>query len=161
MPHWTLEEEELLRELYPTADSSELERIFRRKLSAIIYKANSLNLKRKRYWTEEEINTLVRLYPHTDTGELAKVLGRSVFSVRNKAARLNLAKVNRCPPKRWTAEEINLLRRLYPITSAKDLVQVFGRSTGAIRAKAWDLKLKKTRERGKVLQEKPVSGKKE
>ncbi|MGI6576083.1 MAG: hypothetical protein ACOX3A_09700 [bacterium] len=143
MPHWTQSEEELLRELYPTAESAELEKIFGRKLSAIIYKANSLNLKRDRYWDEDEIQTLIRLYPHTDTKELAKVLGRSIYSVRNKAARLRLSKVNRSLPRRWTPEEIKLLQELYPSTSTKDLVKIFNRSPVAIRAKAWDLKLKK------------------
>ncbi|HHY37097.1 MAG TPA: hypothetical protein GX518_05340 [Firmicutes bacterium] len=145
MPHWTPEEEKLLRELYPTADSAELERIFGRKLSAIIYKANSLNLKRERYWKEEEIEILKEMYPSSDTEEVARRLKRSVFSIRNKAARLGLTKSNRSAPKRWSGEEIELLRQLYPTKATKELVAVFGRSAGAIRAKAWDLKLKKKR----------------
>lgn len=162
MPHWTPDEEKLLRELYPTADSAELERIFGRKLSAIIYKANSLNLKRERYWKEEEVETLRRMYPGSDTEELARILKRSVFSIRNKAARLGLTKINRSAPKRWSEEEINLLHQLYPTRATKELVEIFGRSAGAIRAKAWDLQLKKKRGRGKEhLQGEPPRGKKE
>ena len=162
MPHWTPEEEKHLRELYPTADSAELERIFGRKLSAIIYKANSLNLKRERYWKEEEVEILKRMYPSCDTEEVALKLGRSVFSIRNKAARLGLTKINRSAPKRWSEEEIKLLLQLYPKRPTKELVEIFGRSAGAIRAKAWDLKLKKKRgqERGN-LQGEPSPGKKE
>lgn len=145
MPHWTPKEEELLREIYPTAESIELERVFKRRISAITYKANSLNLKRERYWKEEEVETLTDLYPTTDTEKLAEILGRSIYSIRNKAARLNLGKINRSAPKRWTAAEINLLRELYPKTVTKNLVAVFDRSPGAIRAKAWDLGIKKER----------------
>ena len=151
MPPWTPEEEALLRELYPTADSIKLEQIFKRRLSAIIYKANSLNLKRDRYWDKDELETLIKLYPTTDTKKVAEILGRSIYSIRNKAARLRLTKVNRHPPKRWTEAEIKLLRELYPTKMTKELVEVFGRSAGAIRAKAWDLQIK--REKGKQPEE--------
>ncbi len=143
MPPWTPEEEELLRRLYPTAESAKLEEVFRRKLSAITYKANSLNLKRERYWKGEEVKILSDLYPTTNTEKLAKLLGRSTYSIRNKAARLGLGKLNRSAPKRWTEAEINLLEELYPTRVTKDLTAIFNRTPGAIRAKAWDLKIRK------------------
>ena len=47
---------------------------------------------------------------------------------------------------KWSKQDLEKFRQLYPITINKDLVPVFNRNVTAIRTKAFELGIKKTKE---------------
>ena len=47
---------------------------------------------------------------------------------------------------KWSKQDLEKFRQLYPITINKDLVSVFNRNVTAIRTKAFELGIKKTKE---------------
>ena len=53
---------------------------------------------------------------------------------------------NRYPKSTWTGEETNNLKKLFPITTTRDLSKIFNRTCGSITQAASRLKLKKTKE---------------
>jgi hypothetical protein len=47
---------------------------------------------------------------------------------------------------RWSKQDLEKLMQLYPVTINKDLVPVFNRNVTAIRTKAYELGIQKTKE---------------
>lgn len=146
---WTKEEVELLKKVYPTKSKKELEKLFQRNMSAITFKANHLNLKRQQYWTKKEEEYLVNNYAKYSDEELSIKLNRSIPGIRNKASRLGLRKNYKKPRARpWSQKEIKKLKELYPISSKEDLEKIFNRSINAIRNKAFQLNIKRSKKKG-------------
>lgn len=52
--------------------------------------------------------------------------------------------------KRWSCEEEQLLKELYPVTYAKDLINIFDRSISGIMSKARKLNIKRNYSNGKI-----------
>jgi hypothetical protein len=98
------------------------------------------------HWTNADVAVLKQSYATEPTTRIARRLDRSVAAIRTKAEELGLSKprniseASRC----WTDEQISLLREIYPVTPAKDLMNLFNRSSSRIRSKAAELGLHKT-----------------
>jgi len=165
---WTEEEIQLLKKLYPIKFNREIASILGRSIYSIEKQANRLGLKKKpivfkkgtikmlrknemKPWSKKDIEKLKRLYPNLPTDEVAKILGRTVKAVKHKAYALGIKKqrdyfvrngkkINR---KRWTDEEIKILRELYPKESAKSIAKKLGRPVNSIWIKAERLGLTK------------------
>ena len=54
-----------------------------------------------------------------------------------------MAKKRRAPSKPWTAEELSLLRELYPSSPIPELAQKLGRSVASVKHRAYSLGVKR------------------
>jgi len=99
-------------------------------------------------WTPEELKALRLAYGSSTPATLQRLLpGRSAEEIDAKAAELAIARNKaafhgRKMP-RWTAEEIEELRRLHPTTSNRAIALALGKSAKAVASKAHQLGLKK------------------
>jgi hypothetical protein len=108
-------------------------------------------------WTRAEIADFKRIYGTRRDEDLARIFGRSEREIRELAQKKRLCKdkaflrklhgrpSTRMP--RWTAEELEILRREYPDRSNVELARRLGRSEKSIVSKAHNLGLKKSSER--------------
>jgi hypothetical protein len=108
-------------------------------------------------WTREEIRELRRVYGTRSDEDLAVIFGRNVESVQRVARKFCLAKdkafqrrlagegATRMP--RWSNEELELLRKLYPEEPNLGIAQRLNRSVKSIVSKAHHLGLRKELER--------------
>jgi hypothetical protein len=129
---WTQEKIKLLRENYPTEEWDVLLEILHPfNKEDITTKAYKLKIKRliNAEYSEEEIEILKDKYHLLPTKELMKLLPyRSEFSIATKANKLGL--VSR---EKWTQEDLNKLKQLYPTTSNTELAKIFNRSEISIQ----------------------------
>ncbi len=155
---WTAVEIQKLKKYLGVAEDEILARILGRTVEEV--KAQVLDLGRIRLdgdWTQEETAELKRLYGTRTDEDIAIIFGRPTRSVVRKAEELCLAKdkafvrrvagtpSTRMP--RWTAEEIELLKRYYPDHSNLDIAQMLNRSVKSVVSKAHNIGLKKNRNR--------------
>lgn len=108
-------------------------------------------------WTPDEVAELKRIYGTRTDEDIAVIFGRSVESVQRLATRLCLAKDKAFLRKlvgtaatvmpRWTDEDIERLKELYPEHSNLEIAQKLGRSVKSVVSKAHNLGLKKDRAR--------------
>jgi hypothetical protein len=108
-------------------------------------------------WTQAEIAEFKRLYGTRTDEDMALIFGRSVESVKRLGARYCLAKdkafvrrltgssATRMP--RWSDEEVEKLKDMYPRMSNLDIAQDLNRSVKSVVSKAHNLGLKKEAER--------------
>lgn len=88
-------------------------------------------------WTQEEEKYLREHYPYTLNSVLAKELSTTLSSVKNKAVKLKLYKSPGFHgKKKWTKDECDLLRELYPESGMKALCRLFNASEEAIKLRA-------------------------
>lgn len=97
---WTMEETELLKQLYPVRPISEVAKKLGRTIPSVQHKAYSLGVKTRRYveklWTAEELQLIRKLYPtSTSALKIAEKIGRPLGAVRQKAYNLGLSLGNR------------------------------------------------------------------
>jgi len=105
------------------------------------------------HWGREEIARFKRIYGARSDSDLAKIFSKSVESIQQLAKRYRLAKdkaflkktkgegATRMP--RWSAEELDLLRKLYANTSNLEIADRLDRSVKSIVSKAHHIGLKK------------------
>jgi len=104
-------------------------------------------------WTREEIARFKRLYGTRTDEDLSRIFGRALDSIRRQAVKYSLAKdkaflrklngeaSTRMP--RWSDEELQTLREMYPNCSNLDIAQKLDRSVKSVVSKAHNLGLKK------------------
>jgi hypothetical protein len=96
-----------------------------------------------RKWTDKDVALLKELHPECPLTEIAKRLDRTVSAITGKAHYLGIKRKSHLD-KLWTAEELQLLRQLYPThENIQDMAEKIGRSPAVVRAKAYDLGLSK------------------
>jgi hypothetical protein len=142
--HWTDEEKDLLRWMYPSAafpHNKILAQFPGRSLTAIRRQASRMNVaerKDHKPWTEEETQFMIDQYASTPMDEIKAALpDRNAGTIRAKAHRLGIVRQVRGNP--WTAQEERTLRRLYPnanLTGDEIAAAIPGRTWGAIRKRA-------------------------
>jgi DNA-binding CsgD family transcriptional regulator len=160
---WTQKEEDLLKKLYPDKFNFELVEIFGRTIGGIFGKANYFGLTKKwrelgpsrfqdrKRWSEKELKRLKKLFPIMSIVQLQKHFPiRSKAAITKKALLLGLRKTymkSSSPPEK---AYLNLLRdqkeiliKLYPTTSNKEIAKLLGRSVFAIKTQAQKLGLHK------------------
>lgn len=118
-------------------------------------------------WTQDEIAEFKRLYGTRTDDDLAIIFGRTLESVKRLGARYCLAKdkafvrkltgsaATRMP--RWSGEEIERLKELYPISSNLEIAQKLNRSVKSVVSKAHNLGLKKEADRLREMGRENVS----
>jgi len=161
---WTGKEEDLLRKLYPDTFTRELEEYFGRSSAAIIAKARKLGVRKnwRKYdpfldynhkpWTKKEVKLLKKLYARYSNDELKQYFPkRTPDTIQRKANNLGLRKKylhHFEKPKNYDAKlwlkQKELLKKLYPTTSNKELAVKLGRTKEAVDNMAWKMGLHKT-----------------
>ena len=103
------------------------------------YMLTIINDEDSRYWTEIEIAYLKENYYGYGAGpKCAEYLNKPVNLINEKARKLGLA--NECP--NWTAAELDILFKYYPIEGTKVYKRISKHSEAACRAKALQLKIR-------------------
>ncbi|MAB79641.1 MAG: hypothetical protein CMJ89_09860 [Planctomycetes bacterium] len=120
-----------------------------------------------REWTWEEIRTLKRIYGSHSLGTLSLVFGRSEEDVRSMAGKhalgrnkASLRKLNgqgRIGMPRWTATELTVIKKEYPLRSNLEIARKLKRSIGSVVSKGHRLGLKKDPSRLKSMGRENVS----
>lgn len=91
------------------------------------------------YYSEGERTTLCKLYPTAPQEQvLAALPGRHWKSISKQASRLKLRR-ELGQESTWTAEEEALLREMYPTQGSQAVAQLVGRTTQAVRSRAFRL----------------------
>lgn len=104
-----------------------------------------------RAWTPDDIVVLRRNYGSKNATWLSSTLDRTTEDVEAKADELRLAKDKlrfkgtRMP--RWTAAEIDVLRKRYPTRANLEIASELGRSVKSVVSKAHALSLRKDEQR--------------
>jgi hypothetical protein len=143
---WTEEEDNILREYYPTNDytSSDIGKMVGRGASAVRARATKLGLtKPSGNWTKEQDNIIRRFYPDKTVTltEIALMINKKAMEVKTRAGEL---KVKRDTA--WTKEEVKKLSELYvDMDLDVDTLDKYfvGRSIKSIKSKAKSLKLRR------------------
>ena len=109
-PKWTEEEDNILREHYPTMRKKVADLLPERTEAACAIRAAHLKIAAHGPWTEQEDEVLREIYP--DIGdEVSKYLpNRSRNACRKRAAELQIPHVHGT----WTKSEDDILRTYYP-----------------------------------------------
>lgn len=105
---------------------------------------------RKKRWERRELLKLCEVYGSTEDSDLADRFRCTVEDIERQAVALALQK-NKAHPSfkgqmrmpRWTDEEKQRLRRLYPGTRNLDVALELGRSVKSVVSKAHSMGLKK------------------
>lgn len=106
--HWSENDLDLLKRLYPTQSNAEIAKKLKRTKSSVDKKAHELALRkekgyrstiaaqnnalRKNSWRADEVAKLKKLFNKHTYAELASIFGRNAQSVQSKATRLGLWK---------------------------------------------------------------------
>lgn len=151
---WTGEDDLRLREGFGVLELSSLCLVLGRTEAEVAERVQQMraSLRSDGRWNRFEIGLLKRLYGSRSDQDLVVCLSRPLDQIRAKAAELCLSKdkgylakvgdqAQRMP--RWGAEEIGLLRDLYPTTSNLALAHRLQRSVASVANKANQLGLKK------------------
>lgn len=145
---WSEEEIKILEKAYPTALTTYevLSLLPDRTWQDVKSKVRSLGIKkqvktiRRGGWMPHEIAVLKDKYPLGGALEVQNLLPqRSTHNIHVKAFHLGIS----CQRLLWTENEENRLRQHYSETPVNQLMNELDRSYGAIRGKAWELRLKK------------------
>ena len=165
---WSGEEIEKLREYVGASPTEVIARVIGRSVTDVERQIEQLRaVRRSGRWSHDEIQRLRRVYGQRTDEDLVVILGRSVESIRRQAARYALAKdkafvrrlkgasSTRMP--RWTEEELDQLRELYPAESNLEIARRLSRTVKSVVSKAHHLGLKKDEERLREMGRQNVS----
>jgi hypothetical protein len=155
---WTANEVLDLRRYLGATTPEVIARVLARPLEEVQERIFELGrIRRDGTWSREELAEFKRIYGTRTDEDLSAIFGRSLEEVQRLADEHALAKdkafvrkmvgesATRMP--RWRAEELELLRREYPLLSNLDLARMLGRSVKSVVSKAHHLGLKKSSER--------------
>lgn len=116
----------------------------------------------QRRWTAAEIEFLKAKINEYSWDQLAIRFNRKLGSVRFKAASLNLiksdSKIKTFRKDGWTVENIELLKKLYPRNTCKEISLIIPKTAASIKTKAGELGLKKSRFQKSVISSRPNKG---
>lgn len=165
---WSAEDIEKLKEYLGASTTEVMGRVLGRSVADVERQIEVLRaVRRSGRWDHDEVQRLRRIYGQRTDDDLAVILGRSVDSIRRQAARFALAKdkafvrklkgasSTRMP--RWTEEELDRLRELYPAESNLEIARQLSRSVKSVVSKAHHLGLKKDEERLREMGRQNVS----
>lgn len=155
---WTAQDVRRLRQGLGITTEQVLAQVLHRDVAEVHSKILELGrIQQSGRWSRDELNELKRIYGTLTDEVLAHRFGRSVQAVQRQAQRLCLAKdkaflkslngtgTTRMP--RWTPEELDLLRELYPEHPNLEIAQRLRRSQKSVVSKAHHLGLRKAPER--------------
>lgn len=155
---WQPSELQELKDLLGRADLEVIARRLRRSQSELENRIELLRGSVKAHpWTSEEKQQLKRDYGSRTDRVLSLILAQPVQEIAAMAAELCLSKdktflhraegIEHVRMPRWSEEEIQRLRELYPDHRNEDIARILNRSTKSVVSKAHDLELKKSKDR--------------
>jgi transposase len=100
-------------------------------------------------WTITEINFIRIMYINFTRKDIAEKLGVSELKVRDTMKRYGISKPMQKPYRKWTPDEIEIIRRNYGTTSAKLLAAILGTTTHILWATVQRYGLTKRKRRRK------------
>lgn len=136
---WTEEQEQMIRELYPTLGAKKLSEKMGVDRVRLTDKALHMGVKfvdpNCINWTPELIQELHNCYLTEGPTQLSKRLGIRYYALITKARRLGIDSTRKCPPKdwKWTEERLAALRERYVDEGAEKLAKEFGITVDRIR----------------------------
>ena len=141
---WTDEEIRILKEYYISEGANISKRLQRHTIHSIRQKAKKLGIKQPYIWTDEKLAILKEYYPIEGMQVLKRLEGITKRQVQSVVYRYGLTVNNRKYTKSepWTEEEIELLKKHYPIIGSKVIKYLTNRTKDMIRFKANDLGIK-------------------
>lgn len=147
---WTEREDALLKKHYADLSREQLERLLKRSINSIRYRASVvLKLRRvdpkKLPWTKEEDRTLKRLFPSAGWSEIQRALkGRTIPSISSRARSIGLCR--RAPGRApWTKQDEEILRKNFSSVPRRKLAEMLGRTNAAINFHAQSMGLHRPR----------------
>lgn len=156
---WTEEEVRSLKRLLGAIEIPLVARMIGRSVEAIERKLVELavSLSAKPLSADETVR-FKRVFGTRTDEDLSIIFGRTVETVRSEARRLCLSKDKaflrratggqaKTKMPRWSDDELELLRELYPIHSNLVIAQRLGRSVKSVVSKAHNMRLKKDKAR--------------
>jgi hypothetical protein len=156
---WSAVDVARLKKLYGSVGTvDQWARIFKRPVSEIERKVKSFETEvKERPWTRESLATVKKFYGSRTNIDLELILGMPEKQIEDKAQELCMAKdkkfsssavsasaATRMP--RWTAEDVETLKRMHGTASNSEIAQHLSRTTKSITSKANALGLYKTAE---------------
>lgn len=165
---WTASEVMALRRYLGATSSEVIARILGRPVPEVNERIFELGrIQRGGSWQREELSEFKRIYGTRTDDDLSRIFGRTLAEIQKLAEEHALAKdkafvrklvggaATRMP--RWRDEELELLRRDYPVQSNLELARSLGRSVKSVVSKAHHLGLKKSTERLRTMGRENVS----
>ena len=165
---WTATEVMELRRYLGATSPEVIGRILGRSIVEVNERIFELGrIKRDGSWQREDLAEFKRIYGTRTDEDLSRIFGRSEDEIRRLADEHALAKdkafvrklvgeaATRMP--RWRDEELDILRRDYPVQSNLELARTLGRSVKSVVSKAHHLGLKKSTERLRIMGRENVS----
>lgn len=165
---WTATEVMELRRYLGATSPEVIARVLGRPVQEVTERIFDLGrIKRDDSWPREELAEFKRIYGTRTDEDLSRIFGRSLEEIHTLAEEHALAKdkafvrklageaATRMP--RWRDEELELLRRDYPVQSNLELARSLGRSVKSVVSKAHHLGLKKSTERLRTMGRENVS----
>ncbi len=157
---WNADQDRVLRQGYGVVELGDLAVILGRSPDEVRQRSIELrNARRNGSWSGRETARLKALYPGRSNDDLEVCLSRSAEEIECKALELCLRKDKgamlsgpgntRMP--RWTREEIEQLRQLYPTKQNLEIAREIGRSVTSVANKAHQLGLKKSDEIRRII----------
>ncbi len=165
---WTANEVLALKRYLGATSEEVIARVLRRDVKDVREQILELGrIRQEGDWSRDEIAELKRIYGTRTEKDLAVIFGRPESEVEAMAKRFALAKdkafvrklsgesSTRMP--RWTAAELEILKRDYPSRSNLEIAQELDRSVKSVVSKAHNLGLKKSTERLRSMGRENVS----
>jgi len=155
---WTANEVMDLRRYLGATTPEVIARILGRDVDEVQSRILELGrIKKGGSWTREDMAEFKRIYGTRTDEDLSRIFGRTLDDIRKLAGEHALAKDKAFVRKlageastqmpRWKEEELDILRRDYPVESNLELARRLGRSVKSVVSKAHHLGLKKSSER--------------
>ena len=139
---WTVEKEQLLREVYPTGDWDLIMHAFPGKSKSTLHsQAHKMGIKMEDYyWSLDDENILRKFYGTISLKTIQNKLSKkySLKAISTKAIKMGLAK-----SREWTQHEVNIMLENYSKVDVTAMAQLLpDRTVDAIKLKAEKLGLK-------------------
>lgn len=158
-PRWTREEDEAIESNYPDMGAC-VEAVAAlgndRSEASVARRASTLGLpegKANVPWTDEESEILASVYPSEGPNGVADALAkagrvRSISSITSKANIMGVRRIDRGLEGRWTDEEVEIVKRVFPTSSTAKVREEllrhgYDRTREAINARAQILKIRR------------------
>ena len=123
---WSEEEDNIIREYFPTERKDVYKRLQGRTQEATYQRARFLGLVDSREWTRKEDNIIKKYYPIEGVGVSARLENRTEIAVKGRASTLKVKKDRKnC----WTDEDDEFLKRKYSKNnrySIEDAIRLLG-----------------------------------
>lgn len=150
---WTHDDDQVLRAAYGVQAVANIALVLGRSVAAVTQRVERLRCARRGgAWSRTELALLKQLYGSRSDEDLEVCLSRSCEDIEQAARELCLSKdkrflasgAMRSRMPRWSAEEVQRLRLLYPDRANLEIARELGRSVASVANKANQLRLKKS-----------------